>query len=243
MSGKANVLIVDDVKEMRSLLSRVVTLEGLAPVEAHSCQSMLARIKAADTKFALVLLDIELADQSGISALQQAKVVCPDFDAKVCFISGHKDEKSILEAVRAGGADYVVKPIDILKLRAKIQRLLGKDNQSQFAAVPAQLKLVIPGLPESVSGSRVISLSESGFTMTTMLDFAVGDRFDCRLPGLEALVGKEIPITARVLSRAEDKVANAQLQTEYFAMHEDVIRKIRAIVVKGKAVTDGLVTP
>src|SRR5207253_8266766 len=64
---------------------------------------------AAELKPDVVLMDVKLADGSGIDATEQIKVACPD--TQVLMLTVNDDQDTVLKAVQAGAIGYVLKDI------------------------------------------------------------------------------------------------------------------------------------
>ncbi len=69
----------------------------------------------------ILLLDIGLGDENGLDALKHIKAKHPQLD--VVMMSGYKNPKMIVEAIRSGASDYLAKPFEIEELIAVIEKL------------------------------------------------------------------------------------------------------------------------
>ena len=118
------VLVVDDVAQMCTLLSAILTKEGFEVMTANSGKRVLDLL-AQDEKFDIMLIDINLEDVSGVELLKLILKFPSCQDAKVCFVSGVKDKTMVVKALQAGGQDYIIKPIDPQILVTKVKHLLG----------------------------------------------------------------------------------------------------------------------
>ena len=102
------ILVVDDVKEVRTLLSRFFTKKKYQVRTAETAEEAI-RILESESMDA-VLLDIHLPGMSGLDALSRIRARWPGLP--VVMISGQGDEEVAKETLRAGAFDYVVKPLD-----------------------------------------------------------------------------------------------------------------------------------
>ena len=121
----ANVLIVDDLEEVRWALSNVVRTAGFAPVVAASGKEALARL--VKTTPDLVLLDVGLPDMDGFEVL--ARIRAHDKSIPVIMVTGNARTADAVHAMRDGAFDYLAKPFlnqDIMLTvhRALEERLL-----------------------------------------------------------------------------------------------------------------------
>ena len=74
------------------------------------------------TRPKIVLLDLVMPRVSGIEILERIVSVDPGVD--VVLITAHYSAESAVEAIQKGASDYLTKPIDIDKLRARVNTLL-----------------------------------------------------------------------------------------------------------------------
>lgn len=110
-------LVVEDSEDSRDLLMEVVGSEGFA---AHGVGSLAAaRASLAESAPDLLLLDVKLPDGPGTALLAEGG----GFDGDVIVVTGHASEESALEALRSGATDYLVKPIDVQRLRTVLRHL------------------------------------------------------------------------------------------------------------------------
>jgi len=126
----ARVLIVDDDKGIRLLLSRVCRREGYevsTAVDAFEAYDHLGR-----SPYDVLICDLNLPGPSGIEILRHARQAQPQ--VKVIILTGHGDLESAVQAMRLGAFDYIQKPLEDLALiplavsRALAQLELERDN-------------------------------------------------------------------------------------------------------------------
>jgi two-component system nitrogen regulation response regulator NtrX len=120
--GKGRVLVVDDEKDIRLALRRVLEYEGYNVFEAETGQAGLDRISEGDLD--AVLLDIKMPGMDGMEVLR--RVTRSDPDLPVIMVSGHADIKTAVEATRMGAFEFFEKPPDrdrmLLAVRNAVQR-------------------------------------------------------------------------------------------------------------------------
>ncbi len=114
-----NILIVDDEDGVRRLF-KMHLCEHYPCATAASVEEALWILEK--TPFALVLTDIIMPGRSGIELLREVKKNYPETVAVV--ISGMDRTQRILDAVRLGAYDYLLKPIDLYVLDATVERAL-----------------------------------------------------------------------------------------------------------------------
>lgn len=115
-----NILIIDDEKDLCSLLSEALKARGYHVVTANTKREGMDRIKESPD---LVFLDLKLPDGDGIHILAKIRRLCPE--AIVNIISAYGSEERRAEAREKGACDFIDKPFtesDILNCL----RRLGK---------------------------------------------------------------------------------------------------------------------
>jgi two-component system, NtrC family, response regulator AtoC len=106
---KPFVAIVDDDSAFANYLRTFLSLRGYDTRSYSRGDEMIAAVKAGDPPD-IVLLDVLMPGMNGIETLRALKAAKPDLQA--IMLSGREHASTIVEAVRLGAADYVVKPDD-----------------------------------------------------------------------------------------------------------------------------------
>lgn len=123
--SNGNILVVDDEKEICTLISDILEDEGYTVKTAENGEQ--ARIAKADFKPDLILLDIWMPDIDGISLLKEwnetGKITSP-----VIMMSGHGTVETAVEATRLGAYDYLEKPLSLAKLILTVNHALETNN-------------------------------------------------------------------------------------------------------------------
>ncbi|MDW3184132.1 MULTISPECIES: sigma-54-dependent transcriptional regulator [unclassified Roseobacter] len=129
----SDILIVDDERDIRELISDILKDEGFATRLAGNSDDAMAAINAEAP--ALIVLDIWLKDSrmDGIDILKAVKRDNPD--VPVVIISGHGNIEIAVAAIKQGAYDFIEKPFNIEQLLVVIRRAmetsrLRRENQS-----------------------------------------------------------------------------------------------------------------
>ncbi|MEM1350800.1 MAG: sigma-54 dependent transcriptional regulator [Pseudomonadota bacterium] len=129
----SDILIVDDERDIRELISDILIDEGFATRLAGNSDDAMAAINADAP--ALIILDIWLKDSrmDGIDILKTVKRDNPD--VPVVIISGHGNIEIAVAAIKQGAYDFIEKPFNIDQLLVVIRRAmetsrLRRENQS-----------------------------------------------------------------------------------------------------------------
>lgn len=116
-SAAGKVLIVDDDRFVRMALSEALKSWQYDIVEADSVAS--AKKTFAEEEPAIVLLDIDLPDGSGLDILRDIKEQSPETIA--VMITGNVDVENTVAALRGGAHDFIGKPVRIEELRVTLR--------------------------------------------------------------------------------------------------------------------------
>ncbi|MFO7265667.1 MAG: response regulator [Limnochordales bacterium] len=116
----ALVLIVDDAQFMRMRLNKLLTEAGHQVVEAANGREALEQY--ARHKPDVVLMDITMPEMDGLTALKELKKLDPG--AKVVMCSALGQQSAVLEAIKSGASDFVVKPFEPERVLQAVGKLV-----------------------------------------------------------------------------------------------------------------------
>ncbi|HZI49873.1 MAG TPA: sigma-54 dependent transcriptional regulator [Pyrinomonadaceae bacterium] len=130
------LLIVDDEEAARYGMRRALESFGCEIAEAGSAESAHALMR--DSKFDLLLLDVNLPGLSGLDFLTQIQNDAANSDVEpplVVIITAHGSERMAVQAVKSGAYDYLAKPFEVDDLRLVVKNAfekvqLRRENQS-----------------------------------------------------------------------------------------------------------------
>jgi two-component system nitrogen regulation response regulator NtrX len=141
----SDILIVDDERDIRELISDILIDEGFATRLAGNSDDAMAAINAEAP--ALIILDIWLKDSrmDGIDILKTVKRDNPDIP--VVIISGHGNIEIAVAAIKQGAYDFIEKPFNIEQLLVVIRRAmetsrLRRENQNLKRRDVAQSEMI-----------------------------------------------------------------------------------------------------
>ena len=101
------VLVVDDVAFMRMMLKDIL-LKGGFEIAGEATNGAEAVRLYQELKPDLVTMDITMPEVDGIAAVKEIKKIDPN--AKVVMVSAMGQQAMVIEAIRSGAADFIVKP-------------------------------------------------------------------------------------------------------------------------------------
>jgi len=117
---RERVLIVDDDDDIRHLLLLTLRHEGWEILEARTGAEALATLRERGP--AAALIDFQLPDMSGLELIRLARAADPDL---ACIaVTGQGSERVAVEIMKAGAADYLVKPFETREIAASVRRAL-----------------------------------------------------------------------------------------------------------------------
>jgi len=114
---KFAILLVDDKEEFVSALSNRLLLHGMEVHTATKGEDALAMLQEKATD--VVVLDVVMPGMGGLETLRRIKETYPHI--QVILLTGHASTKEGIEGMRLGAFDYLMKPVDIEELIAKMK--------------------------------------------------------------------------------------------------------------------------
>jgi two-component system, NtrC family, response regulator AlgB len=131
--ANGQILIIDDDLSLARSFSDCLELDG------HNCKLATneneARSAFRQENFDICLLDLHLGGTSGIALIPELRRTAPEM--KIIVVTGHASIDTALQAMRAGAADYVVKPISLTQLRSRVNDELKSISVDPVAPVVA----------------------------------------------------------------------------------------------------------
>jgi DNA-binding NtrC family response regulator len=122
-----SILIVEDNWDTQLLISSILRENGYQTFLVADGKKVISKFK--ECKPDIVLLDIQLPGEDGITILRKLKDI--DKDTLVIMISGTRGIKNVVETIKLGAYDYVRKPFDEDELLISIKRALKTKELNQ----------------------------------------------------------------------------------------------------------------
>ena len=117
----AKVMVVDDAAFMRLRACKVLQDNGHEVVQAENGADAV-RFYAEERPDA-VLMDITMPEMDGLAALKEIKKLDPN--ARVAMVTAMGQQAIVMEALRAGARDFVLKPFQPDRMLGALQKLLA----------------------------------------------------------------------------------------------------------------------
>ena len=102
--GKKYILVADDDREIREIVSLLLSSEGYAVLTA---EDGIQAARLASGEIDLYLLDVNMPGQSGILAASQIR---KQFETPIVFLTAYSSESDKVMGFSVGADDYIVKP-------------------------------------------------------------------------------------------------------------------------------------
>tara|TARA_B100000609_G_C16981586_1_gene314136 strand:- start:20 stop:391 length:372 start_codon:yes stop_codon:yes gene_type:complete len=117
------VMLVDDSKTMRNIQKQVLAqLQITDIIEAVNGQDALSRVGAENPD--LILLDWNMPNMDGLSFLKAFRQ--NDMSTPVIMVTTEAERRRVIEAIKAGVNNYVVKPFTPDELKTRIEETMNK---------------------------------------------------------------------------------------------------------------------
>ncbi|HBO97550.1 MAG TPA: two-component system response regulator [Candidatus Omnitrophica bacterium] len=118
------ILIVDDAPIIRLMLKDILTANGYAVVgEGGDGNEGVEKFKELSPD--LVTMDITMPEKDGIRAMEE--ILALDQKARIIVITAIDQRESLMEAIRVGAADYIIKPFETDRVLSAVRRAFGEE--------------------------------------------------------------------------------------------------------------------
>ncbi len=209
---KPLIVIVEDEAELASLIATHLERAGM---HTQICPRAVHALKFLKKNFAnLMLVDINLPDQSGFSLVDELKKT--DVTTPIIFLTGNVEENSKIKGLEMGGDDYITKPFSYAELVARIRAVLRRSEGKSDLNVTKNVK--ISDEPFNFCGAKITP-----------------ERLEIAFPdgNVQKLGRKELGILAYLNSHAGQVITRKALIHSVWGIHADVkSRSLDQYIVK-----------
>ncbi len=126
MREKSIILYVEDNRENRILVRRVLEAEGYRMTEASNADDAMKNIH--ETRPSLILMDINMPDVDGYALTARIKATPGFASVPIIAVTANVMRGDRERSLEAGCDGYIQKPIDIDILSQQIERFLGRQS-------------------------------------------------------------------------------------------------------------------
>lgn len=168
-----HLLIVDDDRRIRDLLSRFLSAEGYRVTTAESAAE--ARAKLDGLRFDLLILDVMMPGETGF---ELARAIRQSSTVPILMLTARDEKESRIEGLEIGADDYVSKPFEPRELSLRIANILKRAQPA--APAPAESVRFGPFVfhiarGELRRGGEVIHLTDRERVMLRLLSACPGE--------------------------------------------------------------------
>jgi PAS domain S-box-containing protein len=163
-TDRKRILIVDDDESTRKTLKLIFKKKGYEIETAETgCEALE---KARDSAFNLALLDLRLPDVDGVELLKPLADAQPDI--ALIMVTGYASVKTAVRALNDGASGYIIKPVNIDEVLAKVRDLLERqrliEDKRRAEEEIRQLKEFNETIVQTVPGAIVVTDIDGVFT-------------------------------------------------------------------------------
>jgi len=116
------ILLVDDAAFMRMMIKDTLTKNGYTNIcEAADGEQAVEQFKKESPQ--LIIMDITMPNKTGIEALREIKQI--DGAAKIVMCSAMGQESMVVEAIKLGALDFIVKPFKPDRILQTVAKIIG----------------------------------------------------------------------------------------------------------------------
>ncbi len=167
----ARVLVVDDEPKLARVAAEMLELDGHQVARAAGGRQALVELAAAP--FDVVITDLRMPEVDGLAVLAAARALAAP--PEVVLMTAYGTAESAVAAMKAGAADYVLKPFAMDELRLRVrrlaaqrsaetrsERLLARLTPELVAESPAMKAVLASARQVAATDATVLLLGESG---------------------------------------------------------------------------------
>lgn len=158
-------LVVEDDKEMASLIKRGLEKSDVKVFIVHDGESALRKLRLEE--FDLAILDVMIPKVSGLEIAR--KVRSEGIDTPILFLTAKDSLSDKVTGLEVGGDDYLVKPFEFIELNARIRALTRRTAakaKDSFRYGDIQINLLTQRVTR---GDKEINLSPREFALLALL--------------------------------------------------------------------------
>ena len=125
----AKILIAEDERDIRDLVSFSLRYGGFEVVEATNGEEAVEQAKAVSPD--LILMDVRMPKMTGYEACKKLKAMDDMKHIPVIFLSAKGQEQEIQQGIDAGAEEYILKPFAPEDLVSKVREILQRTGAGQ----------------------------------------------------------------------------------------------------------------
>ena len=198
---KKNILVVDDEKDIIDLLSYNLSKEGFTVITARNGKEALEKVKQ---KPDLILLDVMMPEMNGLQVIQELKKNKTTSSIPILLLTAKGTETDEIVGLEIGADDYIIKPVKIGKIVARVHAILRRQENAMQKSLPLMDVIQMKDLHINVSsytasiGKKKLALPRKEFETLVYLIRNKG-RVLSRESILNAVWGENVHVVDRTV--------------------------------------------
>jgi DNA-binding response OmpR family regulator len=181
------LLVVDDVDDNRTILSRRFGRLGFETVEAENGERAIELVK--EQSFDVVLLDIMMPGIDGLEVLRILRETYSQDQLPIIMVSAKSTSEDVVDGLLLGANDYITKPVDLKVAQARVEAQLARKRADDAArAAQRELQRSLEALRGALA-SPELSQVRAAPALGEKLEVASAISRLCERPGLEEMIG------------------------------------------------------
>ena len=207
---QGSLLVVDDDRQLLDSMCDWLRSQGFSVDTSTGYADALEQL--SKNTYDLLLIDVRLQDGDGFDLLEQVRRNYPE--SHVLLMTGYGDPDAAMEAIRAGAADYLTKPLIDDELLMAIERVFG---QRQVLEENQQLR---KQLDKHYSLDNIVGQDTRMLKVFEMVESVADTRATVLVTG-ESGTGKSM--IARAIHRRSDRAAKPFIEVACGALPENLL--------------------
>ena len=181
------LLVVDDVDDNRTILSRRFGRLGFEVIEAENGERALELIKVQS--FDVVLLDIMMPGIDGLEVLRQLRETYSQDQLPIIMVSAKSSSEDVVDGLLLGANDYITKPVDLKVAQARVEAQLSRKRADDASrAAQRELQRSLETLRGALAAPDAV-VEPASKALGAKLEMASAISRLCERPGFEDMIG------------------------------------------------------
>ncbi|GAA0126343.1 response regulator transcription factor [Clostridium sp. CTA-19] len=156
------VLMIDDDKELCSLIKKCLDNEEMSTIVAFSGSVGLKALDENKDKLSLIILDVMLPDLDGFSILKRVREIS---NVPVLMLTAKNSEEDKIIGLRTGADDYLTKPFSINELTARVTSLIRRFTTLNNTPNTQKGHLILKGMTIDID-NRIVCVNDEQIDLT-----------------------------------------------------------------------------
>lgn len=129
------VLIVEDEKQIRTIISKYLSKYNIKCVEAENGLKGVELFNKNKDNIDLILMDVMMPEMDGVAATKEIRKVS---DVPIIMLTAKSEDEDEIDGLESGANDYITKPFNLEILLLRIKKLIDIENTNNLELVKEQ---------------------------------------------------------------------------------------------------------